>query len=84
MGREYHLEFMPCDSGERKKRKIWKEQPEGLKNVWVRSIKSNWIGAKVVLGYSFIDEDGALISKTKKIDIRSRFARLVKLRTSII
>jgi len=74
---------MPCDSGDRKKKKIWKEQPEGLKNVWVRSIKSNWIGAKVVLGYSFIDEDGALISKTKKIEIRSRFPRLVKLRTSV-
>lgn len=74
---------MPCDSGDRKKKKIWKEQPEGLKNVWVRSIKSNWIGAKVVLGYSFINEDGALISKTKKIEIRSRFPRSVKLRTSV-
>ena len=81
--REYHLEYVPYSSWNYRKVRIWKEQPEGLKNVWVRTIKANWDGARVVLGFSFIDEDGILKSKTKTLKIQSKFPRLVKLRTSV-
>lgn len=80
MEREYKIEYQNRHSESRSRVAIWKEKPEGLKNVWIRKKKSNWSGTRVVIGYTQ-EIDGVLTSGTKPVSSGVKYVRNIRLVT---
>jgi len=79
--RKYFIEYIK-PNGDKGKTKIWKENPDGLINVWMRESKSDYTGTKVVLGYTK-SIDGEIKSHTKTVNNSTRYARRIRLKTFI-
>ena len=61
---------------------VWKENPKGLVNVWLRKATTDYSGSKFVIGYT-IREDGILSSHTKPLNTTIRFLRRIRLRNEL-
>ena len=80
-GRKYFITYI-TRYGHHGRTNVWKENPKGLVNVWLRKATTDYSGSKFVIGYT-IREDGILSSHTKPLNTTIRFLRRIRLRNEL-